>query len=124
MPNAPVSPKPRRGLRVWVDCVLFYGIVVLFGICGMLEAVVGAVLYLLLPRRIGIRFGRWLNLGLFCLFVWGIRAARLVYPDLKALDALRDQKGIIIAPPNRSIFAFAIVTWSGADRNRSTSDAS
>ena len=98
MPKRSVPHKPRSGLRVWVDCVLFYGIVVIFGIGGMLTAVVGALLYLVLPRRRGIRIGRWMNLGLFRLFAWMIRGAHLVYPDLKALDVLRDQKGIIIAP--------------------------
>lgn len=98
MPKTSDKHKPRSGLRIWVDCVLFYGIVVIFGIGGLLTAVVGGVLYLLLPRRCGIRFGRWMNLGLFRLFTWMIRGAHLVYPDLKALDLLRDQKGIIIAP--------------------------
>lgn len=98
MSKKPVSPKPRKGVRVWVDCVLFYAIVAIFGLAGMLVAVVAALLYLLLPRKLGMRIGRRLNLGLFRLFAWVIRGAHLVYPDLKALDALRDQKGVIIAP--------------------------
>ena len=81
-----------------MDCVLLYIIVILFGIFGMLEAVVCAILYLILPRDRGIRSGRWMNLALFRLFAWVIRAAHLVYPDLKALDSLREEKGIIIAP--------------------------
>ena len=98
MSKKPISPKARTGVRVWVDCVLLYIIVILFGIFGMLEAVVCAFLYLILPRDRGIRIGRWMNLALFRLFAWVIRAAHLVYPDLKALDSLREEKGIIIAP--------------------------
>ena len=81
-----------------VDCVLLYLIVGAFGVVGMLIALLGALLYLVLPRNRGKRIGRWINLGLFRLFAWVIRAAHLVYPDLKALDALREEKGIIIAP--------------------------
>jgi len=98
MPNPSSLPAPRKGLRVWVDCVLLYLIVAVFGLVGMLTAVSSAILYLILPRRVGIRVGRWINLCLFRFFAWLIRAAHLVYPDLKALDELRDQKGIIIAP--------------------------
>jgi 1-acyl-sn-glycerol-3-phosphate acyltransferase len=64
----------------------------------MLTAVLGALLYLVLPRNRGKRVGRWINLGLFRVFAWMIRGAHLVYPDLEALDALRDVEGIIIAP--------------------------
>lgn len=98
MSKKPVSPEPRTGIRVWLDCVLLYTIVSLFGIFGMLTGLIGAVLALVLPRNRGKRIGRWINLALFRLFAWGIRAAHLVYPDLRALDALRGERGIIIAP--------------------------
>ena len=94
----PDPPAPRRGIRVWLDCVLLYVIVILFGIFGIVTGLVGAILSLILPRHRGKRIGRWMNLALFRLFTWVIRAAHLVYPDLKALDALREEEGIIIAP--------------------------
>lgn len=98
MSKALPPERARKGIRLWVDCVLLYLIVAGFGIVGMLTAIVSAVLYLLLPRRVGIRCGRWMNLALFRFFAWIIRAAHLVYPDLQALDALRHERGIIIAP--------------------------
>ena len=98
MSKNPVSPEPRTGVRVWVDCVLFYAIVIIFGLFGLLEGVVAAILYLILPREMGMRLGRRMNLALFRLFTFLIRAAHLVYPDLKELDKLKNEKGIIIAP--------------------------
>ena len=98
MPKKPISPEPRTGIRVLVDCVLLYIIVFLFGVFGIVTGLVGALLSLVIPRGRGKQLGRWMNLALFRLFAWVIRAAHLVYPDLKALDALREEKGIIIAP--------------------------
>ena len=77
MSKNPVSPEPRTGVRVWVDCVLFYSIVIAFGLFGLLEAIVAAILYLILPREMGIRLGRRMNLALFRLFTFLIRAAHL-----------------------------------------------
>ncbi|MFT5107508.1 MAG: 1-acyl-sn-glycerol-3-phosphate acyltransferase, partial [Pseudoalteromonas tetraodonis] len=98
MPKKSISPEPRTGFRVWVDCVLLYLIVSAFGVGGMLTALLATLIHLVLPRNRGKRLGRWLNLGLFRLFAWVIRAAHLVYPELEALDTLREEKGIIIAP--------------------------
>ncbi len=98
MSNKPISPEPRKGIRVWVDCALLYFIIILFGMFGIGSGLLGAALKLILPKNRGKRLGRWMNHALFRLFAWVIRAAHLVYPDLKALDALREEKGIIIAP--------------------------
>ena len=51
MSNEPISPKPRKGIRVWVDCVLLYLIVLLFGLVGICSGLVGALLNLVLPKN-------------------------------------------------------------------------
>jgi 1-acyl-sn-glycerol-3-phosphate acyltransferase len=69
-----------------------------FGICGLLYSVVGPVLYVLLPRRIGSALGQRVMAALFRLFVGLLHVLGLARCDLAALDALRDGPPLVIAP--------------------------
>lgn len=55
-------------------------------------------LYYLLPSDIGRKFGRKLNSFVFRLFLNGCCRLGLVHLDLRALDKLNAEKGLIIAP--------------------------
>ncbi len=76
---------------------------VYFGGLGLLVTVVSAVLYPLLPRPVGSRLARSTIGTLFQSFLALLRAAGLVRVDLSALDALRGERGLIIAPNHPSL---------------------
>ena len=71
---------------------------VYFGGLGLLVTLVSAVLYPLLPRQAGSRLARRTIGALFRSFLALLRAAGLLQVDLSALDALRGERGLIIAP--------------------------
>jgi len=69
-----------------------------FGGLGLLVTLVSAVLYPLLPRQVGSRLARSVIGTLFRSFLGLLRAAGILRVDLSALDALRAERGLIIAP--------------------------
>ena len=69
-----------------------------FGVVGALYSVVAALLYLLLPSGSRTQFGRRSIGFLFRVFLALMRASGVMKLDLSALDALRGQPGLVIAP--------------------------
>jgi len=76
----------------------FYVAALYFAIGGVLYTVVSAILYVVLPRRVGIPLGRHVIGMLFRSFLGLLRTTGLVRLDLTALEALRHERGLIIAP--------------------------
>ncbi len=73
-----------------------------WGVFGGLLTLVIAPLCLLLPRRTGIRLGRFFLHHLFRKFVVYLRLSDLVHADLTALDGLEKIHGSFIAAPNHT----------------------
>jgi 1-acyl-sn-glycerol-3-phosphate acyltransferase len=69
-----------------------------FGALGLLLTLVATVLYPLLPREAGSRLARKAIGAVFRSFLALMQAAEIIRLDLSALDALRDERGLIIAP--------------------------
>lgn len=101
------SPQPAddsrwRRLPKWLrapyEWWVYLSSITLFGVGGILLSVVAFVLYFILPKRIGKPFGRRYIMVLFRFFAWYIELWGIATLDLKRVDKLRDQKGIIIAP--------------------------
>ncbi len=95
-----------RGL--WDGARTYFGLMLL-GLMGLLWTVFAVPLYYLLPRRAGLRVGRWL-------IHWGfrsyLRVLRLIGAcrfDLSALDALRDQGPLIVAPNHPSLIDAVLI---------------
>ena len=88
----------RLAIRAaWEYCLLAIGIVLLALMC-IVWALVAPLLHLVLPERIGRRVGRAAAMGWFRFYLAvmeGLGAWRL---DLSALDALREEGALIIAP--------------------------
>lgn len=74
-----------------------------FGTGCALVSLVGTVLHPLLPRRFGARVGRWMTGVHFRGFLTLLRASGLMRIDLAALDQLRGERSIIIAPNHPSL---------------------
>ena len=67
------------------------------------------MLYLLLPRRISAPLGQYALMILFNGFLFALKASGIVKCDLSALDALRDERSLIIAPNHPSLLDVVLV---------------
>ena len=103
--------RPRHGasrrLAAWVafgyEYAVLYGGLLLLAALLLVWSPVAALAGLVLPRHIGVRLGQ---LGIMYLsrgYLFALSASRLVKLDLKALDALHDERSLIIAPNHPSL---------------------
>jgi 1-acyl-sn-glycerol-3-phosphate acyltransferase len=78
--------------------VAFYFCVLVFGLSCLVWSLPAALLHRLLPRRWGEPLGQF---GIMAGFRWSLfvmRVAGVLRADLSALDQLREQDGLVIAP--------------------------
>lgn len=92
-----VGKLAERAARGIAEYVWFYVALLYFAAAGVLYTVVSGILYWLLPRRLGAPLGRHVIGMLFRSFLGLLRITGLVRLDFGALDALRKERGIIIA---------------------------
>jgi 1-acyl-sn-glycerol-3-phosphate acyltransferase len=116
---APLSDRPDRdsmprralprALRQAYEYLVFYAALAYFGTVGIAFTCLCALLAPLLPRRAGERVGRDMIGALFRSYLAMLKASGLVKLDLDALDALRGESGIVIAPNHPSLFDAVLV---------------
>jgi 1-acyl-sn-glycerol-3-phosphate acyltransferase len=91
----------RAALRVLFNCydylVLYLGLAWL-GILCLAWTPIALIVYPLLPEHRGRALGRYVIMALFRLYLASIGASRRCSFDLAALDVLRDEPSLIIAP--------------------------
>jgi 1-acyl-sn-glycerol-3-phosphate acyltransferase len=109
--HGPASHGPAtRGLvRQALLTAAFYLGVVLFWASCLAWSVVSAILFRLLPRRIGAPLGRRMIMGGFRYYVATMHALGCFRLDLRALDALRDAGGLVIVCNHPSLLDAVIV---------------
>lgn len=93
---------------LWDGARTYFGLALL-GITGLAWTLFAVPLYYLLPRRPGLLAGRWL---IHVAFRWYLRILRWIGAcrfDLTALDALRDQGPMIVAPNHPSLIDAVLV---------------
>ena len=109
VPSAlPARPSPvstgKRGLRSWLrlpwDIVAMALGLLYWAVFGGLLTLIGGPLHLMLPRRTGVRLGRFLLHYLFRSFVVYLRLADLVRLDSAALGRLGTRPGPAVIAPN------------------------
>ena len=87
-----MAPGPQNTIKRWlmlpVEYFQIYGAFFLFGGGGVLFTIISAILYPILPRDIGIRFGRAMMCRLFRFYLFLISGLGTVKIDLSALDKL------------------------------------
>ena len=88
--------KPLR--RVWDGILAYLAGIVFFGLGGVLFSVLCGFLRLILPASRGQKFGRLAIWNLCRFHAWFWNFARLVPVDMSELKALREQRGVIVAP--------------------------
>ena len=76
---------------------MFYFGLLYFGMLGLGLTCVSGMLYLVLPRAAGIRFGRSAIGCIFRTFLATLQSTGLLRVDLTALDALRGEERLVIA---------------------------
>ena len=94
-----LARKARLAYEYVVFCIGY----LYFGTGCALVSLVSTVLHPLLPARIGVPLGRWMIGAHFRGFLALLRAGGLVRIDLAALDRLRGERSIIIAPNHPSL---------------------
>jgi 1-acyl-sn-glycerol-3-phosphate acyltransferase len=87
-----------RPVRLAYEYFVFYFGYLYFGIGCALCSLTAAALHPFVPDRFGAPLGRWITGAHFRGFLALLRASGLVRIDLAALDQLRGERSIIIAP--------------------------
>lgn len=112
MPVKPMRPNsaascypPRQGtgrLAAWgrlaYEYAVLYAGLVLFAAPLLAWSMLANVVSPVLPRRLGAALGQRAIMLIFRVFLRALTLSGLVKLDLGALDALRDERGLIIAP--------------------------
>lgn len=96
-------------LRSPYEYLVLYGGLLLFAVASLAWSLPAAVLYPLLPPRSGGRLGRAAIATGFRWYLNVLQASGIVRLDLRALDALRDERGLIIAPNHPSLMDVVLV---------------
>jgi 1-acyl-sn-glycerol-3-phosphate acyltransferase len=107
------APRRARGigllLRFWYEHFIFYGLLVAFGITSLAWSLIAAILYPLLPRRLGEPLGQFMIMAGFRYFVGLMKLSGLIKCDLTALDRLRGQPSLVIIPNHPTLLDAVLV---------------
>lgn len=85
-------------LRAVYEYIALYGGLLLFALVCLSWSVPAALLYPVLPRRLAAPLGRRAIMTGFRGYLFVLRLCGIVKCDLSALDALRDERNLMIAP--------------------------
>ena len=109
----PASSRRVSRVLFWLkrpyEYLVLYGGLLLFGLSVFIWSAVAAVIYPLLPRRLGSRLGQLTIMAIFRGFLYVLQASGIVKCDLSALDALRDDGALVIAPNHPSLLDAVLV---------------
>lgn len=104
------APRPVARLpRLIYEYLVFYGSLAVFGVMCSLWGLPAAVFYHLLPRRTGASLGRFVTMAAFRGFVGFMEMGGMIKCDLEALDILRAEPSIVIAPNHPSLLDAVLV---------------
>ncbi len=99
----------QRPLRRALDALRCWFGLGLFGMVGVLWTLFALPMYYVLPRRSGARLGRWLLHAAFRIYLRVLAWDGSYRFDLGALDALRGEGPLIIAPNHPSLIDAVLV---------------
>lgn len=117
MPSSPIDTQARGGkttrlrgpLRSLLDYPLFYVGLAVFGLTSLLWSLPAGVLDRILPERWRAPLGQFMIMAGFRWFIFAMQAFGLFRCDLRALDALRHEGGLIVAPNHPSLLDAVLV---------------
>lgn len=88
---------------------VYYGGLLLFAVMCLIWSVLALPLALLLPKRLGAKLGRRVISFGFSVYLRVLELSGIVKCDLAALDQLRDQHSLIIAPNHPSLIDVVLI---------------
>ncbi|MGH8678219.1 MAG: 1-acyl-sn-glycerol-3-phosphate acyltransferase, partial [Burkholderiales bacterium] len=92
-----MSSLSRIGREAYEHAILYLALCC-FVLVGVLNTAVSTALYLILPRRAGIWFGRRTIGWVFRSYLAMLNASGVLRLDLTDLDRVRNDRSVIIAP--------------------------
>jgi 1-acyl-sn-glycerol-3-phosphate acyltransferase len=96
-------------LRCIYEYVVFYGLWSVFGLSSLLWSLPAAILYPLLPKKIGEALGQFMIMAGFRYFVGAMRITGIIKCDLTDLDVLRNEASMVIAPNHPSLLDAVLI---------------
>ena len=96
-------------LRFPYECLVLYGGLLLFTVAFSAWSTVATVIYPLVPRTVRARFGQWMAMRMFRGYIAVLTASGIFKFDLTALDALRGDGALIIAPNHPSLIDAVLI---------------
>lgn len=99
----------NRMLHRIIDPVMFWGGLMLFGISCLAWSLPAGLLNRMLPRRMRAPLGQYMIMAGFRFYLATMQAVGLFRCDLRALDALRNDGALVIAPNHHSLLDAVLV---------------
>jgi 1-acyl-sn-glycerol-3-phosphate acyltransferase len=100
---------PPAWLRRPYEYLVYYGFLLVFALMCLVWSIVSLPLAVLLPKRMGNRFGRWMVSFGFRTYLAVLELTGLVKCDLTALDSLNGERSVIIAPNHPSLIDVVLI---------------
>ena len=88
---------------------MFYGTIAGFALASLVWSLLAWPLYHVLPRRLGTRVGQAVIRAGFRYVLGSMRLAGLFKLDLSALDAVRDEAAVVVAPNHPTLLDAVLV---------------
>lgn len=98
-----------RCVRLAYEFFVLYGGLLVFALMCLSWSLFAALLFPLLPRRMRAPLGQFVIMAGFRGYLFLLQASRLVKCDLRALDALRQEGALIIAPNHPSLIDVVLI---------------
>ena len=98
-----------KWLKSLVEYGQIYGAFLIFGAGGLAWGLVSMVLHPLLPRTFGAKLGQLAIHRLFRFYLWLVTKLGTFRADLSALDGLKNEKGLILAPNHPTLLDAVLI---------------
>lgn len=105
-----VEGKIFAALRYIYEYAVFYCLWIVFGLSSLLWSLTAAILYPLLPNKIGEALGQLMIMVGFRYFVGTMKITGLIKCDLTELDVLRNAGAVVIAPNHPSLLDVVLIS--------------
>jgi 1-acyl-sn-glycerol-3-phosphate acyltransferase len=110
-PGAVQSSLNRIGavLKHLYEFIVLYGGLILFALICLVWSLIAMTLAPFLPRRIATPLGQFVIMAVFRFYLAVLKITGLVHLDLNALDTLRLDRSLIIAPNHPSLIDVVLI---------------
>ena len=95
--------------RLAAQTLAFYGVLAAFALVFLAWNIPATLLYWALPRRVAVRVGQYMIMRGFRALLGLMRLTGLATFDLSALDSLRQERGLVIAPNHPTLIDAVLI---------------